>query len=166
MLGFLDLDLDFLKKDKYIVIFVKKVNGRYSKIGKKKADPTQPVVKFKGSTYPISYEHVMYRDGQKNYIMVDVDWSGNGDEANQEPSQNMLSQVSPQLLDAILSRGIVSQLVSRMSPASSNSFASSIAILAMALIAGVFIGYFLGSLFPIEYLQGIVGSQAGIGGGA
>lgn len=138
-----------MEKDKYIVILAKKINGKYSKIGQKKADPTKPTVAFKNNSYPVNYEQIIYRDGLKNYILIDIDNS------QQLKEGDMFSQVPTTLIDSILAKSIVHQLTSRLNP---SNWTGSIILIIMTMLAGIFIGYFIGNAFPMSQVQNMTGA--------
>lgn len=137
-------------KDKYVIILAKKINGRYSKIAQKKADPTQATVRYKGNSYPINYEQVLYRDGLKNYILIDVD------NYQQVKDTEAFSQISASLIDSILARNIVSQLVTRLSP---STLSGSILLIVMSISIGILAGYFIGNVYPLSQIQNAIGGK-------
>jgi hypothetical protein len=132
-----------MEKDKYIVIFAKKINGKYSKVGKKKAAAPQVAVPFKNKTYLINYDNILYRDGLKNYILLDVD--------NMEQiGDKVISQIPPELIDTVLTKSVVHQLLVRLQPSGMGMI--SIVLMLMTILAGIFIGYFIGNVIPYEQI--------------
>lgn len=132
-------------KDKYYAIILKKVNNAYVKVAKKKISPLKGAVEYKGKALPIDFNNVLYRDGAKSYIFVDAD------SLESVSPQKGLSAPTAAVVDSIVSRSIISQLVSRASPSATNM---QWLLLLMGILMGAAFGYIFGSYMPITQAGG------------
>lgn len=131
-------------KKKYIVIFAKKMNGVYQKIGKKRIKPTDKVVTYENKTIPISFDSALYEDENKVMLLIDID------DLQIKSGETLVNKVPYTLVKAIVKDKVVNQLISRLAPSGMGMI--SVVLMLMTILAGVFIGYFLGSVMPYEAL--------------
>ena len=118
-----------LKKDHYVMLYVRKVNGTNSVVWKKKLKQGTRSVSFQKKTYIIDYNKVIYRKANTYVLMLDLD-------GEQLMVQGQESLVSPELIDSILRRHLGSQIVNGLT----QGFAANI----VQIILGVAIGLPIG----------------------
>lgn len=132
-------------KKKYIVILARKMSGKYQEVGKKKnVKPTDTSITWEKKTIPVSFDSILYEDNNKTYIMVDVD--------TLQPVEGEagVNKIPLKLVKAIVKDGVVHQLITRLGP---SGLGLPLIMLLMTILAGVFIGYFLGSVMPYYQIQ-------------
>lgn len=144
----------FFRKDKYVAIIVKKVNGKYTEIKRKKVDPVKGVINFDNHTIPINFDNILYRKGLKNFILVDID-----NYQQIKDSDKLINQFPSELLDIMLNKSVVKQLSLRLHPSNVNSGFIIFGILFLAV--GILAGYFVGNMYPLESIKQAV-NQTGV----
>lgn len=135
--------IDFFK-EKYIMIFLKNTNGIYADIKRLKTNPLKTVITFNTRTYPIDFNKIVYRNGLRNYLMIDAD---NGEQLSFADLKTVESNAKNELMDLILSKGIITQLISRLGGSKNNI---PILLMILALIIGLGCGYAVGNIYTFE----------------
>ncbi len=127
------------KKKKYIALFVIKQEGTYSRVGKKRFNPKKDSIRFKGGRYLINSAHPTYIRGLKLYYFVDIEG-----EANICFAKTKGVAISPQIVDMIISKKIVSQLTTNLS---TGALRMSILTLLIGVLLGGAFGYIISGFF-------------------
>jgi len=137
--------LGLFEKNKYQIIFLKKTGGVYDRIGKKKLNPKKDSITFgKEKTFPIDFQKIGYRSGTKSFIYVDID------KGQIDFSESTLP-VPLMVIDTFVSKGILKNIISRLQTGNNQIMPIMVAII--LLVAGVFIGYFIGNVLPFEQIR-------------
>lgn len=123
------------KKKKYIALFVIKQEGTYSRVGKKRFNPKKDSIRFKGGRYLINSAYPTYIRGLKLYYFVDIEG-----EANICFAKTKGTAISPQIVDMIISKKIVSQLTTNLS---SGALKMNILTLCVGALLGGAFGYII-----------------------
>jgi hypothetical protein len=135
-------------KNKYIAILLKPVGSGYDWVGKQKLKPTQDKLVLKGKegkTIPLDYEKIGYRKGVTHVLFVDI-----VNATLLDFSKHSLP-IPMEILDAILTKGSVGDIVSRFEKNTGKLFPFTVAL--VILLLGVFVGYFLGSVLPYQAIS-------------
>jgi hypothetical protein len=135
-------DLFHFGKDQYIGVFLKMVGNIPSRIGSKKLNIQNSTISFKGKNFILNYADIFYRHGLKNYIFIDIEHG----QIKRSDTQEALPMSD--LVDLIVSKNIVGQLVSRLN--AGTGFSASWVIMILLCVVGAVIGYFFGNAYPIE----------------
>jgi len=132
---------------KNIVILGRNVSGTYQKIGKKKANLTDKKLEYKGTVYPINFDKKFYEDGNKTFYLVDIDKLNVEKPVDTAEGKGLVNEIPLGVLKMVVKDKVIGQLVARMG---SGSFGMGALMLIMTIAAGIFVGYFLGSVMPYE----------------
>ena len=121
--------MTFFKK-KRLAVFLIKENETYQVEGAKRIK-TNNTVSYHGKTYIINLEKPTYQKGLKTFYFFDL-LSG-------KPLgfENMGEGYDSELIDMVVSKSIIKQLV-----AQENQFAPNLMIVIICLMVGIMIGYF------------------------
>lgn len=129
-------------KDKYYVIFASKVNGIEQFIARKPVKLGKKDIKFKKGTYLLDFEQVIYRKGNKCYLIVDIN-------DNQVVLGGNVSTLTPEFNDLHLARHSAKQFVTALQMGMGFNW-----FMILFLIFGIPIGLIIGWAIPITTITG------------
>jgi hypothetical protein len=138
------------EKNKYTIIFLKKVNGIFDRVGSKGIKSSKSEVKFGKSatakTFIVDFTNVIYKKGTKHFIFMDIDkgqiFLKGDDEEN--------TMIPAEVIDAFVNKHIISQLVSRLG---GGQQLMGLMVAIIILLVGILGGYFLGNVVTIASIQ-------------
>lgn len=143
-------------KVKYVAMFLKKNNNSYDVLKQRRIKDKElrlNAVTYAGKTYLIDTSNISYSKGRKHFIIIDVDRS-------QLSLLEQKMEIPAEVIDNILNRSIITQFASALSTAKAGQLFP-IVVGVLILVAGALIGYFAGSIAPIEEvseaLKGLMG---------
>ncbi len=125
-----------LAKKKYLVVFTVKEQEVHTVISRKKVRPTDKTVRFRKKTFPIDMNFPTYQRGLRLFFFVDIN---DGQVLLNETSKESI--INPEMIDAIMSQKIVSQLTTNLS---GNAMKMSILAIIMGALIGTPIGIIIG----------------------
>lgn len=128
------------KTDKRKVIFVRKVSGIHTTINIRKISILTTAVKIGDKQFPIDISKPVFRIKNVFYYMIDVD-SGQVIYAQKQ------SEVSPEILDMVIGKKIVSQIVSSLEKLNWKDY---ILYIILSIGLGLALGFILGNYFPMN----------------
>lgn len=129
--------------DKYYAIFAREVGGVPVMVRRRRFNPNKAAegISFRGSTHLIDLDRPVYRANKKFVYLIDM-----------EKGQKVLTQseipVSPKLMDIIMKRNIVKQLVAGLGSATGDWKMMMLYII-IGLVMGIMTGIVLGMVFDI-----------------
>lgn len=127
--------------DSYWAIFCREVGGVSVTVRRKKFNPNNALkgISFRGATHIIDLDRPAYRFNRKFYYIIDMD-----------RGQKVMTQseipVSPKLMDTIMRREIVKQLVAGLG---TTDLKMSIIFLILGLGMGVAVGIIVGQMIDL-----------------
>ncbi len=127
-----------LFKDKRTVRFVRLMNGIPTVISSKTISPSADKITFKGITWNFDVSAPAYRTGRTFIYLVDI---RSGQMSFKEP----MNPVSAALIDRILNRAVIAQLVSGLKK---QDFLSLLVYVLVGVCMALPLGYILGNLLP------------------
>lgn len=126
-------------QDKRVVIWVRTINGLPTEVMRKRIKSTKDKVEFRKLSWPFDVGKPSFRSGRTFYYLADV-------KKGQLQFSETKLEISPELIDTILNRSTIKQLVSGLK---AQNLAGTLLYLLMGLGMGIPIGYILGNILPM-----------------
>lgn len=123
-----------LNKKKYIAVFVVKQEGSYSKVGEKRFKPLDNSIRFMKKTYVIDVSIPTYINRSRLFYLIDI----NGQQLFFEKSEGNI--ISPEVVDMILSRKIITELTSNLS---GDKWKMSLLLVVFSAVFGGMLGFLI-----------------------
>lgn len=137
-------------QNKYIVVFLRKVNEIYDRVSQKKVKLGDKDVRYaKEKTWALDFSKIGYKKGTKHFIFIDIDSGGH---------LTFNAQTSPiptDIIDGFVNRGVFKQIVSGLQTLKPSMMPLMVAV--VIALAFTFIGYFFGNVYPMDAIQKAVG---------
>ena len=125
-------------KDIRRILYVKKISGVLSQIKSKKISGNVTQIRVGKKTFNFDIGNPLFRRRNKFFYFVDVD-------RGQLSLNENIEQVSPEIMDAILSENVVKQIVGSLRQATIESWFMIVIYIGL----GVAVGYIIGNAVPI-----------------
>lgn len=126
--------------DKYLAVWCKDVSGTSVVLRKKRFRPDQVKdgMSYRGRTHSINVDAPIFRTANTYYYLIDLD-------KGQKAVGAIATVVSPKLMDAIMRKEIVKQLVSGLQGAGDWKLALIIGIIMLGcgILGGIIMGQFI-----------------------
>ena len=125
--------------DRRVIIWVRTINGLPTEIVRKHIVSTKDKVEFRKLSWPFDVGRPSFRSGRTFYYLADV-------KTGQLQFSETKLEISPELIDTVLNRNTIKQLVSSLK---ARNLIDTLLYLLMGLGMGIPIGYILGNVLPI-----------------
>lgn len=129
---------DLFKKDKRIVLYARDVSGVLTVIKKSSVTPITSQVGFRDLKFHFDIGKPLFRMKNVFYYVVDV-------RDGQITVSNNKDVVSPELIDSIMAKGIIKQLVSNIEDKPTSTM---IIMFLLCIGIGISVGYIVGNFIP------------------
>lgn len=129
-------------REHYRVLYMRRISGILTIVGRKNIKPSTETVNFKGKTFEIDFAHPYYRNKKRVLFAIDVDLGTQILDAETKDDR-----FSPALMDGIITDKIVEQVVSTVNR--EKLMTGPIIFIIMALALGICLGYIIGSYYPM-----------------
>jgi hypothetical protein len=126
-------------RDRRRVLFVKRIAGVQTVIGKRNIKSSTERVTFQKRQYPIDTRYPSYRTKKFYMYVLNIETGQLYFQANIE------NKIDSRLMDMIFNQEIVKQIVSSLT---TKPFMESIVMIIMGICMGVALGYILGNFIP------------------
>lgn len=120
-------------KDKYYMLYVRKVNGINSVVWKKRMKAGTKSVSFQKTSIIVDYQQVIYRTGNVHVLMIDLDTRA------QLTVNNLPSSVPAEVIDAYLRGKLGQQIVTGLTQGFAVAWVQIVIGLAIGIPVGIIV---------------------------